>query len=232
MTLREWKITDSSLTAIKVIGILAMLLDHYNSFLNTEHSPLLFETGRLALPLFVFVLGYNLARIPSQKLPQLMLRLLIFGVISTPVYNILSGGIGHWWPLNILFTLLVATAIVYLLSAQASSHWQMPIRLIGALFFIVTGGLVDYLWVGPALVVVIWRLFADVRPKERTMLNIALIILTILLCLLNDSLAALLAVPVILLCIQLCQNIDLPRMKWFFYWFYPGHLLALLLLRG
>ncbi len=36
---------------------------------------------------------------------------------------------------------------------------------------------------------------------------------------------------IIYLTIVTCQGIRLPRMKWFFYWFYPGHLIALLLIK-
>jgi len=87
------------------------------------------------------------------------------------------------------------------------------------------------LWVGPALVLVTWRLFSTVSTSERAILYLSLSVLTVLLCLLNESLAALLAVPVIFLSIQLCQGAQLPRMKWFFYGFYPVHLLALKLVK-
>lgn len=47
----------------------------------------------------------------------------------------------------------------------------------------------------------------------------------------QQALATLLALPIIYLTIVACQNIRLPRMKWFFYWFYPGHLVALFLIK-
>ena len=229
--LMRLKVSNAALTALKLIGITAMLIDHYNSLVKPDYSPLLYEVGRLALPLFVFVLGYNLARIPADKMPKIMLRLLLFGVIATPIYNILGAGLWYWWPLNILFTLLVATGTIYLLSVPVSSRLVIPMRLAAVLLFAAAGSMVDYLWVGPALVLVIWRLYLAVPQLERVMLYGALLLLAGLLCLLNASLAALLAVPVILLTILFYQERQLPRMKWFFYWFYPGHLLALLLIK-
>ena len=229
--LTRLKISNAALTAIKLIGIAAMLIDHYNSFVKVEYSPLLYEIGRLALPLFVFVLGYNLARIPTEKMPKMLLRLLVFGVMATPLYNMLDAGLWYWWPLNILFTLLVAVGTVYLLSVPVPSRFIIPVRLAAVLFFAAAGSMVDYFWVGPALALVIWRLFSTVSNYERAILYLSLSVLTVLLCLLNESLAALLAVPVFFLSIQLCQGAQLPRMKWFFYWFYPGHLLALLLVK-
>ncbi|HZJ92713.1 MAG TPA: TraX family protein [Thiopseudomonas sp.] len=229
--LTRLKISNTALTAIKLIGLTAMLIDHYNSFVKAEYSPLLYEIGRLALPLFVFVLGYNLARIPTEKMPKMMLQLLVFGVMATPLYNMLDAGLWYWWPLNILFTLMVAVGTVYLLSVPVSGRLVIAVRLAAVLFFIGAGSMVDYFWVGPALVLVVWRLFLTVANGERIILYGSLSVLAVLLCLLNASLAALLALPVILLLIQLYQDAQLPRMKWFFYWFYPGHLLVLLLIK-
>ena len=206
-----------------------MLVDHFNAFVNPNYNQTLFEIGRIAFPLFALVLGYNLARIPSDKMPKIMLRLLMFGIMATPVYIILGGGLQHWWPLNILFTLCLATTIVYLLSLLTHNRWAVHARMAAILLFAVVGGLVDYLWVGPALVIVVWRLFSGISAVESTILHILLLGLVGLLCMMNDSLATLFALPIIYLTISACQDIHLPRMKWFFYWFYPGHLIMLLL---
>ena len=231
MTLNELRISNNSLTAMKLIGIVAMLIDHFNAFVNPDYNQILFEVGRIAFPLFALVLGYNLARIPSDKIPKIMLRLLMFGILATPMYIILSGGLQHWWPLNILFTLCVATTIVYLLSLPTDNRWSVLAPLAAILLFAVIGGLVDYLWLGPALVIVVWRLFSGISAVESTILQVLLLGLFGLLCVMNDSLATLLVLPIIYLAIVTCQNIRLPRMKWFFYWFYPGHLVALFLIK-
>ncbi len=231
MTLNGLRISNNSLTAMKLIGIAAMLIDHFNAFVNPEYNQILFEVGRIAFPLFALVLGYNLAQIPSNKMPRIMLRLLIFGIVATPIYTILGGGLQHWWPLNILFTLCLATTIVYLLSMPVYSRWAVTARMAALLLFAVAGGLVDYLWLGPALVIVVWRLFSVISAAESTILQLLLLGLFGLLCVMNDSLATLLALPIIYLAIVACQNIRLPRMKWFFYWFYPGHLIMLFLIK-
>lgn len=231
MTLSGLRISNNSLTAMKLIGTVAMLIDHFNAFVTLEYNQILFEIGRIAFPLFALVLGYNLARIPSDKTPKIMLRLLMFGILATPIYIILSGGLQHWWPLNILFTLSLATTIVYLLSLPTYNRWAVTARMTAILLFAVIGGLVDYLWLGPALVIVAWRLFSGISAVESTILQVLLLGLFVLLCVMNDSLATLLVLPIIYLAIVTCQNIRLPRMKWFFYWFYLGHLVALLLIK-
>ena len=111
------------------------------------------------------------------------------------------------------------------------SRWAVTARMTALLLFAVVGSLVDYLWLGPALVIVVWRLFSGISAVESTILHVLLSGLCGLLCVMNDSLATLLALPIIYLTIVACQNIRLPRMKWFFYWFYPGHLVALFLIR-
>lgn len=229
--LTRLKVSNAALTALKLIGITAMLLDHYNSFVKPEYSPILYAVGRLALPLFVFVLGYNLARVPVAKLPQLMGRLLLFGIIATPFYNVLGGGLSYWWPLNILFTLLLATSTVYLLSVPVAKRYVIAVRWFAVLLLVGAGSLVDYFWVGPALVVVIWRLFLPASGLQRTLLNVSLLVLALLLCVLNENFAALLAIPLCLVTLGCFQDRQLPRLKWFFYWFYPGHLLGLLLIK-
>lgn len=229
--LRQLKVSNAGLTALKLLGLLVMLIDHYNAFVKPEYSPVMYELGRLALPLFVFVLGYNLARIPPEKMPHIILRLLLFGMIATPVYNLLDGDLWGWWPLNILFTLLVATSTLYLWTLSVAPPLVLPMRLAAVLLFAVAGALVDYLWVGPALVVVIWRLFSLKSDSERTVFYGALALLLVLLCWVNKSLAAVFALAIIPLLLLYYQNRQLPRMKWFFYWFYPAHLFALLLLQ-
>ncbi len=231
MTLNGLSISNNSLTAMKLIGIAAMLIDHFNVFINPDYNQILFEIGRIAFPLFALVLGYNLARTPSDKIPKIMLRLLMFGILATPIYIILSSGLQHWWPLNILFILGLAPTIVYLLSLPTYNRWAVTARMTAIILFAVIGGLVDYLWLGPALVFVVWRLFSGISAVESTILQVLLLGLFGLLCVMNDSLATLLVLPIIYLAIVTCQNIRLPRMKWFFYWFYLGHLVALLLIK-
>ncbi len=135
-----------------------------------------------------------------------MLRLLIFGIVATPIYIILGGGLQHWWPLNILFTLCLATTIVYLLSMPVYSRWAVTARMAALLLFAVAGGLVDYLWLGPALVIVVWRLFSVISAVESTILHIMLLGLVGLLCVMNDSLATLLALPIIYLMFRLAKT--------------------------
>jgi hypothetical protein len=55
-------VSDGSTELLKWIGLVLMTGDHINSCLFNSTLPVLFGLGRLCLPIFVFVLAYNLAR--------------------------------------------------------------------------------------------------------------------------------------------------------------------------
>jgi TraX protein/NAD binding domain of 6-phosphogluconate dehydrogenase len=73
-----------------------------------------FEINSLAMPLFTFVLAYNLARpgaLAAGIHRRMAVRLAVFGTLSTLPYIAITGVLGGWWPLNMLFTLLLLTGI-------------------------------------------------------------------------------------------------------------------------
>ena len=62
MTAPALMLSSGTLEALKWLALLLMTLDHVNKHLLHASVPELFAAGRLTLPLFGFVLGYNLAR--------------------------------------------------------------------------------------------------------------------------------------------------------------------------
>ena len=80
---------DGSLEALKWIALVLMTGDHVNKYLFNGTIPALFNAGRVALPLFIFVLAYNLARpgtLERGAYPRTMKRLALFGVLATPAF--------------------------------------------------------------------------------------------------------------------------------------------------
>src|SRR5277367_1315087 len=59
---RPWAMADGSLEAIKWAALVLMLFDHVNKYLFAEKLPVIFQCGRIVMPMFGFVLAYNLAR--------------------------------------------------------------------------------------------------------------------------------------------------------------------------
>ena len=78
-----------------------------NKYLFNETLLFLFEAGRVAMPLFVFVLAYNLARpgiYESGPYLRIMTRLTIFGLHVIAILVFLIGGtsVEFWWPAVLL----------------------------------------------------------------------------------------------------------------------------------
>ncbi|WP_010101405.1 TraX family protein [Verminephrobacter aporrectodeae] len=55
-------VADGTCEGLKWLALALMTGDHVNKYLFNATLPVLFEAGRLALPIFVFVLACNLAR--------------------------------------------------------------------------------------------------------------------------------------------------------------------------
>lgn len=208
-------IADGSLEALKWLALVLMVGDHVNKYLLHEASASLYSLGRMVAPIFGFVLMHNLCRpgaLANGLHVRVIKRLAIFGALSTPAFVYLVG----WWPLNILFTLLVATLIVFLWERGGTAR-----RLLAFAVFLVGGALVEFWW--PAL---LCCLGARAFLRKRSPLRFSLWVLaTASLAAINGNFAAIVALPLIWAATRV--DIPVPRMRWVFYAFYPGHLTAL-----
>jgi hypothetical protein len=212
-------ISDGTLEALKYVALVLMVLDHVNKFMLAERSAVLFDLGRMVMPIFGFVLAYNLSRpgaLESGVHRRIMARLLAFGIVATPMFVVMSG----WWPLNILFMLLVFTAVVELV--ERGGVW----RDAAAVMLVVVGGaLVEFWWFGLATCLAAWAYCR--RPDA---VRLALWIgATASLAIVNRNFAALAAIA-LLLC---APKVDLPiaRSRWLFYAAYPIHLAIILVVQ-
>jgi hypothetical protein len=215
-------VSDGTLEALKWLALLLMVADHINKYLLHDASHILFNCARSAMPLFVFVLAYNLARPDSFKSgahTRTMKRLALFGLLATPPFMALGGLLAGWWPLNILFALLSLTAIIYYLEQQTITGC-----LIACAVFIVGGSSVEFWWPVLAFGIAVWWYC---NTPQLTALIIAMVAL-LLLRLINGNYWALAALPTLF--ISTTVNIQMPRYQWLFYYFYPVHLSLLWIL--
>ena len=212
-------LSSGTLEALKWLALLLMTLDHVNKHLLHASVPELFAAGRLALPLFGFVLGYNLARpgaLASGGYSRTARRLAVFGSIATIPF-IALGGLGWgWWPFNIMATLLVATLCAWLIEVGG------PGRLVAAAaVFIVGGTLVEFWWPGLAVCLMAWAYCR--RPSWS---RLALWIGTLAsLYGINRNLWALAALPLIFAAGHV--KINVRRSGLGFYVYYPAHMAVL-----
>lgn len=222
------RLSSSQQTFLKWLALALMLLDHANRTLWT-FQPWAFALGRIAFPLFAFLIAYNFT-VRGVKPGRYIGPLLLFGIISQlPAMLALSRDV---LPLNIFFTLALGVDSIPL-RAWFAQHlpqgrfWQFLSWLASFYLVILFGILVEY---GPLGVLLIPGILLLLRcPTVVTGVLIPLLLATI-----NaphvTSLAAWLVIPLIY-AVRTLQLPRLPRLKWFFYGFYPGHLLILWLLK-
>ena len=205
-------IANGTLEALKWLGLVLMTLDHVNKYLLAGSSWVLFDLGRLVMPVFGFVLMYRLAHADtpvSGVHARVARRLLIVGIGATPVFVALGG----WWPLNILFTLLLATGIVRLLGQGGVWRWLAAVTAVA-----IGGAGVEFGWFGVLACVGAWAYCRQPTPVRLACWAAALASLWGV----NGNFAALAALPLIWGATRV--TITLARWHWAFYAYYPLHL--------
>lgn len=194
-----------------------MILDHVNAvFYARELGTWAEIIGRLAMPLFAGVFGYNLAR-PGADVARALRRLVLVGILATPAYAGLFGLVGIW-PGNILLTFAVAAWVILELEQDR------PGRALAA--FLLGGALVEFWWPGVGLVVACWIMASSSRPWLH--LPAVLACLAALCVVVNGNAWAALSVPLAAFLVAVDPRV--PRLAWVFWWIYPVHLVALWIL--
>ncbi|KAB8191355.1 conjugal transfer protein TraX [Lysobacter maris] len=205
---------DSSIEFAKWIAFALMLVDHVNAvFMDRQGGVAIEVLGRMAMPVFAFVLAYNLSR-PSVNFQRVLRRLLLFGLVSMPAHAFLFGVVGPW-PLNIMATFAVSVAVIMFLRSGD--------RLSAIALFLVGSCLVEYWHAGTGLVVAFWLFLQGSR------LGFPAIVAAFgALCLVNGNAWALFAFP--LLHIVRLSPVAISRSRWAFWMAYPLHLSVLAVL--
>jgi hypothetical protein len=223
LSLPRLLVADGTLEALKWFGLLLMTCDHVNKYLLNDAVHVLFDAGRLVMPLFVFVLAFNLARPDTFSrgvYHRTMARLAVFGLLGTPAFFALGGLFSGWWPLNILFTLLVLTATLFFFERGGKAN-----TITAGAVLTLGGSSVEFWWPAILFGLAVW--FYVKRPTVTALLVGVLSCAS--LAYINGNLWALAALPVIAVATRI--ELRFPRWKWMFYAYYPVHLVVLWLIR-
>jgi hypothetical protein len=223
---RPWVMAEGSLEAIKWVALTLMVFDHVNKYLYGEKLPVIFQCGRIVMPMFGFVLAYNLARpeaLGRGVHSRMMYRLTLAGLAASPIFIILNGlyvTANAWWPLNILFMLLLVVALTYLIDRGGAKCYALA-----AVLFLFGGAFVEYLWMGVLSCLGAWLFCREASTGRLLLWFLGTLSLTVV----NGNTWALAAIPIVLVAGRIAFR--LPRLTWVFYAFYPAHLLVLLGIR-
>lgn len=239
---------DRQLELAKWIAIIAMVVDHIGLLFYDLVDYYAFRAiGRLTWPLLAWIIAIRLVQKPSRAIGYLK-RLVIWGIISQPFFWLAFYAKPETFaifnaPLNILFTIAIGVAL-FALHERWKSHPTFPNQL----GIIVTAAVllgasmwpygVDYKIVGALMIPLIAlavrhnlrssALVAGIlgsiaatsvmfRPEDLIMGSIVII-------------GPLVGGVIGWLCLG--EHLHAPRSpRWFFYLFYPAHLLILLVIR-
>ena len=213
-------LVDGTAEALKWLALVLMVLDHANQYLCNGAVNWVFPIARLSFPLFGFVLAYNLARpgiLSNGAAIRIMKRLAIFALMASLPHSVLDGRL---FPMNILATLLVATATVYLFAQGGFKKGY------GILVFMVGGCVVEGNWFAVVVCVAFYRYCQSPTVLRLSSVIASLVVLGLFI---NRNQWAPAVLPVILIAPQV--SISLKRQRHFFYGFYPAHLAVVALLK-
>lgn len=223
--LRIPALSPQAQAVLKWAALSAMLLDHLNAVLLDFGQPWMLWAGRLAYPMFAFLVAYNLEvrRVPFSRYWP---RLLLFALVSQPVYQWATGN----GVLNIFFTLLASSGLWAASTALAARGWDFYKRSVLLLPTLLIVPVVDFGLMG-VLMVPVWAMV--LRNPGALCWTIWAVASLGLNYFLPPSPVALLALPLVLWAASRRSfpapplAVSRPLSRWFFYGFYPAHLLAL-----
>ena len=244
--LQEKRITSANL---KVIALVCMTIDHFGHtfvypmvYINPSLADFYYlcrTIGRIAFPLYAFMIAEGCRH--TKNIKKYFLQLAIFAAVSELPYNLAYGNtLWNTKSQNVYFTLFLGLAACYVVRLLKESGknilWSAPIAalLCASGYYLAS----DYLWYG---VLFIW--LCAITQDQKIGIRIPLLVLGLIiiakpwLIVENDfkfsyiySSCRQLCGSLIALCLILSYNGqrgNLKINKYFFYAYYPAHLLLL-----
>ena len=204
---------------LKCIAVFSMLVDHIGAYLYPSELWMRY-VGRLAFPIYSFLIVEGFFH--TSDLKKYMGRLFFFALVSEIPYDLVRFDTPVYMDhQNIFFTLFLALVCMYVLHALWEHIWMACAAVAGV------GALVHYVikpdyGIGGIAVILCFYVFRTRRLEQ--FLSVA----AINLCCYGkiQQAGALALVP-----IWFYNGTKGPKVKYFFYLFYPVHLLLLYLIR-
>lgn len=202
---------------LKMIAIVTMLIDHIGHVFFPELTVLRI-IGRISFPIFAYLLVEGFFY--TKNLKKYMLRLGIFALLSEIPYDLaIRGSVLDVSFQNVFFTLFFSILMLWVISKMGKNFFRYGVVIATVCICTLLG--TDYKIIGPLMIFVFYEYRNQTREK--------IIFISLILLLLSEGiqLTALFA----LFLIMLHNGEQGPKLKAFFYTFYPAHLLALYLIQ-
>lgn len=215
-----------SVFVLKVLAILAMLLDHIAAvFLSYGTMPymLMRGFGRIAFPIFCFLIveGY----FHTRNVKKYMIRLAGFAIISEIPFDLcFYHKFFHWQHQNVFFTLLLGLIAIYAIDEIRKRYSTSYLKTVVLQFAVIILAMIaawflstDYNMLGILIIMAFY-------VNRGNMVQVAISLFVVTFCLGNTlQFYSLLA----LIPLYLYNGKKGPSMRYVFYVFYPAHLLIL-----
>ncbi len=224
---------------IKVIAIVTMLIDHIGLafFLSSPYLLFFRLIGRLSFPLFAWLIANGAQN--TKNIKRYLVRLFAFAFISQVPYLLFHQQRDpSFWRLNIFFTLSIGLMAIALLMQTKEKF----IRGFIILVVIVVAEFLKFEYGGAGVLVILIFYFFFNNTRMMLLMLLPLFLLThigpVVLEYINNGLVR--ADPVALmqplavvslLFVSMYNQKEGAKLKYFFYLFYPLHLLVLYLIK-
>jgi hypothetical protein len=220
-----------SIFIIKIIAILAMVLDHIKFAIPQTNNFITEYFGRMSYPLFAFVLVEGYLHTSNKK--RYAIRLFIFAIISQIPFMLFRSliGINEWKMLNIMFTLLLGFSVIYIYENFNNKIFANLLAILIAIFGAIIK--VDYGWYGIGFIYLFYffRNFKSAYLPSIICLSIFYYFSKYKMNMFKvDIYLQILFICLSLIPIYLYNGKKGRGMKYFFYCFYPVHLILLYLI--
>ena len=199
--------------SLKIIGIIAMVIDHIGIIFFPQVSVLRI-IGRLVFPIFAFgiVTGYKY----TSNVDKYFWRIFWFGVLSQIPFMLSIGS----YDLNIMFSLSLGLLFIHFWDTKR--YWFM-LTIIGIMYFVP----IEYGYYGLATIFIFYVF------QNNKIANIYLqFINSLMYFVFHFTVLQFYALGGVIISLYLPQkNNQINLNKYFFYWFYPSHLFVLFLIK-
>lgn len=224
-----------SSSLLKIIAITAMLIDHTAVVMISPDPSVLRNIGRIAFPLFAFMIAEGARH--TRDIKKYALRLLLFAFISEIPFDMAFGsGFLDFSKQNVYFTLLAGLVSVYLI--RLFKEKKLTYLGIFTTLIIASAAMLmstDYGFTG-VIVITLFYVISDYPKSVKCIGYILITLLTVVVILPRFPYIAIaptqiFAVISAVILIFYSGQKGFKINRYFFYAFYPGHIIILALIR-